>query len=121
MKIIYVAGAYRNEDANGVWDNIIHARRVARQLWKMGLVAICPHMNTAFMDGYDILPKTFLEGDLELLRRCDGILMLSNWKQSEGAIREWEVAKELEIPVIYEADGLLEFIMRVSRIKYTVD
>jgi len=104
MKIVYLAGAYRNRDMNGVWDNIMKARTVARQLWVMGFVVICPHTNTIFMDGEDIPPEVFLEGDLEILRRCDAILMLDGFEHSQGAVQEWELAKELDMPVIYQGD-----------------
>jgi len=102
--VIYIAGAYRNHGMNGVWDNIMQARAVARKIWEMGIVAICPHTNTIFMDGEDILPDVFLEGDLEILRRCDAIFMMEGWEKSQGAVREWELAKELDMPIIYHND-----------------
>jgi len=105
MRVVYIAGAYRDSGENGVWENIMRARTVARQLWYMGLIAICPHTNSIMMGGNDLPPEVFLEGGLEILRRCDAIFMLRNWKESIGAQKEWELAKELDIPVIYEEDA----------------
>jgi hypothetical protein len=39
------------------------------------------------------------EGDIELLRRCDGIVLCPTWAQSHGACAEREVALEMRMPV----------------------
>ena len=101
MKVIYVAGAYRSNSWNGVWENINHARTVARRLWLEEWAVICPHANTIFMDGEDT-DGVFLKGDLEILRRCDAIYMLNNWKGSEGARGELELATVLDLEVYFE-------------------
>ena len=101
MKVIYVAGAYRANSWNGVWENIMHARNVARKLWVDGWAVICPHANSIFMDGDDT-DGVFLNGDLEIVRRCDAVYMLNNWKGSEGATGEHKLAKELGLEVYYE-------------------
>ena len=101
MKVIYVAGAYRANSLNGVWDNIMHARAVARQLWIDGWAVICPHANSIFMDGEET-DGLFLKGDLEIVRRCDAIYMLTNWEQSEGARGEYELARNLDLEVYFE-------------------
>jgi hypothetical protein len=41
--------------------------------------------------------------DLALLELCDGIYMLSNWKQSNGAKTELAVAKALGKKVKFES------------------
>ena len=100
--IIYTAGPYRAQGWNSVFENILRARKLARQLWLKGWVVICPHANTILMDGPDIEDAAFLDGDLELIRRCcDAMLMLPGWEQSEGAIREHALALELEMPIYY--------------------
>ena len=101
MKVIYVAGKYRSSSWNGVWDNIMHARKVARRLWLEGWAVICPHANTIFMDGEET-DGVFLKGDLEIVRRCDAMYMLDNWEDSEGAIGEHTLAVELGKEMFYE-------------------
>ena len=99
MKVIYVAGAYRS--SLGMWgvrENIHAAMRVARSIWEMGHAAICPHGNTAYMDGGDIPAQMFLDGDLEIVRRCDAVFMLEGWRESQGAVGEYRFALEHEIP-----------------------
>lgn len=106
MKIAYTAGPYRAPHIWGVVQNIRAAEAVAVELWRMGIAALCPHKNTALLDGAtggagfgDA--AVWLEGDLEMLRRCDLIVMVPGWEQSQGAKAEREEAKARGIPVMY--------------------
>lgn len=104
-KIIYIAGPYRAKTKLGILKNIWRARSVAIQVWKAGFTAICPHLNTFLFDGL-CEDSVWLEGDLVLLRRCDAIYMMDNWKESSGAIGEREYAIEYNIPVVYSIEEL---------------
>ena len=101
MKVIYVAGCYRADDINGVLGNIIKAREASRKLWLRGWAVICPHLNSCFMDGTDT-DKIFLDGDLEILRRCDAIYMLNGWEKSTGAKNELKEAGKNGLEIIFE-------------------
>ncbi|HQE20292.1 MAG TPA: hypothetical protein PK607_17460, partial [Aggregatilineales bacterium] len=68
--LVYVAGPYRAATVDGIRENIEAARRVARRLWQAGYPTICPHMNTAFMDGA-APDEVWLQGGLVILERCD--------------------------------------------------
>ena len=101
MRVIYIAGAYRNNSLNGIFENIMHSRKVAQKLWHKGWAVISPHCNSLFMDeGDDAM--VFLDGDLEILRRCDAIYMLSNWRESVGAMQERKQAGEWGLEIYYE-------------------
>ena len=101
MKVIYIAGPYRSDCDNGVFENIIHARGAAQRLWHEGWAVVCPAMNSAFMsEGND--DSIFLQGDLEILARCDAVYLLSGWAESRGAQAELELAQSLDLEVIYE-------------------
>lgn len=101
MKIIYTAGPYRSSSQDGTWENIVKARAAARKLWLQGWVVICPHANSMFMNG-DETDGVFLKGDLEILARCDAIYMLAGWTESKGAVAELDLAKSLDLEVLYE-------------------
>lgn len=101
MKVIYVSGKYRGESESEVFDNIVHARRVALELWGKGFAVICPHTNSMFM-GSQMFDNAFIEGDLEIVKRCDVIFMLRGWEQSVGAKKELKVAIERGLGVCYE-------------------
>jgi hypothetical protein len=93
--MIYVAGPYRGE----VDRNIQQAREIAIALWRMGHVAICPHLNTAHFEVDAQLPdETYLRGDLAMLARCDAVVLTPDWTQSLGACGEQAVAVASGIP-----------------------
>lgn len=97
MKVAMIVGAYRGDIAR----NISHAREASIRLWKSGYAVFCPHMNTAFFDG--ICPdEVWLEGDREILKRCDTIYILNNWKDSNGTKEEISIAKKLGKEIIWE-------------------
>lgn len=102
MKVAYVAGPYRADTIYGVAQNIQKARDVALRLWKLGYAAICPHSNTAFFDGA-CDDSVWLSGDLEILRRCDFVVVLDGWERSEGATKEVQIANIHGIPVYPES------------------
>lgn len=101
MKVIYVSGRYRGKSETEVFENIVKARGVAVKLWRDGWAVICPHTNSLFM-GTRLGDKAFIEGDLEIVKRCDAIYMLRGWEQSRGAKRELEIAIETGLKVYYE-------------------
>lgn len=101
MKVIFISGAYRNGTEWGLVENIRKAECAAIQLWQQGWVVLCPHKNTAHFGGL-CQDRIWLDGDIELLSRCDAIFMLRNWEQSEGAKVEHETAKQLDKEIIYE-------------------
>jgi hypothetical protein len=101
MKLIYVAGPYRAKDRDGIEQNIQKARSAAIKLWQSGWAVITPHMNTAHFDGLAD-DSVWLEGDLEILRRCDAIYLLKGWESSKGATAEMRLAQTLDIEIIRE-------------------
>lgn len=113
MKVIYISGHYRDKrGAYYILENILSARRAALEVWKIGGVALCPHLNTAFFDGaFDISDTVWLDGDLELISRCDAVLLLSDWENSLGAVIEKEKAEDLGIPVFTTMRQVKNFIL----------
>jgi nucleoside 2-deoxyribosyltransferase len=80
-------------------QNIRRAEIVALYVWMSGAAAICPHTMGRFYSGV-VNEETFLDGDLELLRRSDGVVVVDPWQHSKGTLRELELARELDKPVI---------------------
>jgi len=91
MKLIYIAGPYRSGTEYGVKLNIDKAEAVALKYWKAGYAVFCPHKNSAFMGG-SCPDETWLEGGLEILKRCDGIVMMEGWRESKGSGGELDQA-----------------------------
>ena len=101
MKVAYIAGPYKATSEWAVWMNIQRASEVALKYWKLGCAVICPHRNTAFFGGA-CEDRIWLDGDLEIMRRCDVVVMIPEWERSSGARREHEVALALGKEVVYE-------------------
>ena len=115
MRVVYVAGPFR-AGANQ-WkqeQNVRRAEALALDVWKLGAVAICPHSMTRFYQG--ALPDdVWLDGDLELLHRCDAILMMPDWEQSMGARAEHRAATEWKQHVFYNIDDVYDWLERYGK------
>jgi hypothetical protein len=102
MKIAYIAGPYRAPTVFGLTQNIQCAREVAAEFWRMGYAVICPHMNSALMDG--LVPDgVFLAGDHEFLRRMrpgDVFVLLPGWSKSDGTKAELALAVLMGLTVV---------------------
>ena len=98
--LIYTAGPYTRLD---IPTNIDRAARIAAELWDAGHAVICPHTNTAHFEelckraGYE----DFMQGCLDIISRCDALVMIPGWEESPGAQREYQYATSLGMP-IYE-------------------
>jgi hypothetical protein len=112
LKIIYIAAPYRSD--KGEWyvrQNIRIAEEAAVFVWSNGGVALTPHKNTSGFGGVNGLPDSvWLEGDLELLRRCDAVWMVDEWRSSRGARQERAIALEIGLPILYSKKDVLEFL-----------
>jgi hypothetical protein len=102
LKCVYVSGAYTVPTPVGRQRNINRAWDVASEVWSLeGAYALCPHCNTANMDGAagDDYEK-FMQADLDMVERlADAMVMVPGWKASSGARREREAAMKKGIPV----------------------
>lgn len=104
MKVAYIAGPYRAETPWKIARNIRAASEVALKYSKLGYAVICPHANTAHMDGE--LPDSFwLEATLELMRRCDVVVMMAGWRKSSGARAEYVEANRLGKSIVLDWVG----------------
>ena len=104
MKVVYIAGPYEAYTIPEVYANILKARDVATKYWELGYAVICPHSNTAFMPSTSAL----YEGDIEILSRCDIVVMMCGWEKSKGASLEHKRAIELGKGIIYESSEVTD-------------
>ncbi len=108
MKLIYIAGPYTGATPHDVDRNIINAREMAHEAMKKGWFPITPHMNTAGFERVapEITEKFIVDGYLEILSRCDAVLMCPNWERSGGSVKEYHYAKEKGINVYESVQNL---------------
>lgn len=101
MKLVYVAGPYRAKTVWGVEQNILAAQQVTAQILAIdGLHPVCPHLNTRQMEGITS-DEQVLEGTLEMLRRCDAVIIDGRWESSAGTRGEVAEALRLGLPILY--------------------
>lgn len=101
MKVAFISGPYSADTLEQKLLNIAEAKKVAYKYWHKGYAVICPHANSGGMENDDNDQKTFYEGDIELLSRCDLIILMRRWEESDGARKEREYAIEHNIERLY--------------------
>lgn len=101
MKLAYIAGPYRPSNGKTVLENIRAAEKVAIKYWKSGYAVICPHLNSAFFDGI-CDDSVWIEAYIEIIGRCDVVIMVNGWTRSVGARAEHDRANILGKEIIYE-------------------
>jgi len=105
MSLVYVAGPFRGASAWDIECNIRRAEVVALDVWRKGCACLCPHTNTRFFQGA-APDKVWLDGTLEMLSRCDAIIMIEKWENSSGSRAELLFAKDNNISVLYSLKDL---------------
>lgn len=111
MKVVYVVGKFRAPTHWGVVQNVRAAEAVALEVWRAGAAALCPHLNCANFEGaVGDTPENatiWLEGDIEMMKRCDAIVLVPGWENSTGGKEEVRIAIEEGLPV-FAAEGAVE-------------
>jgi hypothetical protein len=109
MRVVYIAGKFRGPHAWAIECNIRAAENTGMMVAELGAMPLIPHANTRFFHG--ALPDAFwLEGTLELLRRCDAVFTVSNWAGSKGARAEVDEAARLGLPVFHHLYRLRDWL-----------
>jgi len=103
MKVIFVSGPYSADSTLKEMKNVIDALMAAEKLWEKGWAVICPHGNSMLMNGEW---EMFIRGCMELVKRSDAMVMIGDWKQSKGAMIEYNVARKLGIPIYYSVEDV---------------
>lgn len=109
-KRVYVAGPYSATSTIETLRNIGRGEKMCAKLFKDGYAPFCPwHDMSYVIDLYDedFNVEHFQEVGLSWLSVSQAMLLIGNWKSSEGTKAEVEFAKELDIP-IYKSYGALK-------------
>lgn len=110
--VVYISGKYSGD----IVANIDNARKLAIEVWEAGFTALTPHLNTIhFENDCQCVYDNFIAGDLELISRCDCLLMLPEWEKSKGALLEHHEANRLNKPIFYNLKSLMEYYYDRSR------
>ena len=102
-QVIYIAGPYRANGVRTTLENVRAAEACAIQVTALGHYHYTPHLNSAFFDG--IAPDEFwLAHGLEMLKRCDALVLLQGWKESSGTRQELADAQLLGLTIYDSID-----------------
>lgn len=118
--MIYLAGPYRPYTLGAGCTvttsvNILKAEETAvsliDRLYAHKMFPVTPHLNTAnfeYKTDNEIPDEYWLECTMELMRRCDAVLLIGcDAMRSSGTRAEIEEAKRLNIPVFNDLDHLV--------------
>ena len=102
--VIFLAGPYTAKSMSDIEANVTNAARWGGVVKRLGWVPMCPHTNShrialESMRDFGLCHKSFYTDALALLERCDAILMIEGYEQSEGAKAAHAFAEEHDIPV----------------------
>lgn len=109
LKVIYIIAPFRAPTHWGIVQNVRVAEAAALEVWRLGAAALCPHLNTQSFQGA-LSDEAWLEGDLEMLRRCDAVLCVGQWQASKGSVAEVEEAIRRGIEVFPDLHHLKEWL-----------
>ena len=98
MKRVFIAGPFTADTGHGVYLNVLNAERYILPLAEAGACPVCPHTMTRNFDG-TMTWKRWMAVTLCMLEACDAVLMVPGYQSSAGAMREYDRAVELRLPV----------------------
>lgn len=109
MRVIYVAGKFTAPNSWQRARNVRAAETVGFAVAQAGAMPLIPHANTAHFDG-TCSPEFWYEGTLELLRRCDAVMLVAEWEDSKGVKAELEEARARNMPIFARIDQLMDWL-----------
>lgn len=101
---VYLISPYKVDNEFLTEECILQARNWAAKLWSWGYVVICPLLNAYHLIGaYKMPDYALIKGNLELLSRCDMIVVSPDWsvKYNEWAQTEIEYATKTNKQIYY--------------------
>ena len=107
--VVYLSGKLSDPNPKLQARNISCARVMSAILWNLGFTVICPHTNAPqAIVGCKCSYDDYLEGDIQLMLRCDCVFMMSGWMSSKGSVIEHQAAADKRLPIFYDTKALLK-------------
>lgn len=103
MKLIYICSPYRAKDEETLKRNIEYAKELTREVLLRGDAAITVHlyMTQCLTEEVKAERNVGLEAGMDILRRCDGIVVGERFGISEGMSQEIQCAKDGNMTIEY--------------------
>lgn len=114
MKRIYVAGAYSGPDVITILDNMRKGMRLSTEVMIAGYAPFVPwfdfHFQLMIREGEIITLRQYYDYSIAWLSVSDAVIVVPNWENSTGTKKELEIARSMNIPIVYSLDELKETI-----------
>lgn len=114
MKLVYVAGPYMSSlegiaQYHEITDHILEAEEVSLRLAERGIGFFCPHTHTAHFEAKVSVGEQFYKDlDMELLKKCDAIVLIKGWHNSSGSKAERAYAESVGMPIFDLNPGTID-------------
>lgn len=106
--LVYLSGPISAKTMWAVAEHVHVAERAFVACCEADIASICVHsMGRNCGDALD--HAGWMAHDLEILQRCDAVLMVGEWQQSVGARMELWLASRLQIPVFFDVEALKQW------------
>lgn len=104
-EVLYISGAISAEKKHMISLNVKRGKHYARKWFQKGYAIHCPHLQT---QGFTDIGHwdDFIDRDLSILAKCDGIVMMPGWRYSRGACVEYMFAEKEGMKIIYDDEYL---------------
>jgi hypothetical protein len=100
MNLVYIAGKYRGDTPWDVEQNIRNAESWALKVAQTGNIPICTQAMYRFFDK-QMEDKFWIAATLEIMKRCDIVLLIPGWEVSVGARDERVFAEDEGMTIVY--------------------
>jgi hypothetical protein len=110
---VYVAGAYSANNILTALDNIRKGNRAGLEVLMAGMTPFVPFQDFMFQlmlqDDERLTIDHYYQYSIDWLLQSEVMLVLPNYEDSKGTLKEIEIAKENNIPIYYNMEDLLLF------------
>ena len=120
MKAIYIAGPYRAANAWTRENNIRNAERAGLRVAELGAVPVVPHTMFRFFDG-TLTDEFWIDATKELLDRCDAAYFISGYRNSVGALGEFQRALQIGLPRLNGISDVESWLKRAADAQASVE
>ncbi len=117
--VVYLAGKLRGNFITK-WLHIRKAKRMAEFLWVNGVVVVSPHANSGWIDTPET-DKFVLPANIHLMKMCDAVVLLDNWKTSTGTREEIKEALKSKIPIFTSGMNLVLAMQKTKDINQILE
>jgi hypothetical protein len=109
--LIYLAGPYTGSTPKERDDNVMRAKMIGLFVILLGDDPFIPQSMTHGLEDFGVSYERFLYLGLNILQRCDALLLLPNWEISKGAKKELKAAQKLGVKVFESLEEYIKFKM----------